>query len=206
MNDNKKQKKVRRVYFIDYENVSKAGLNGIEGLGKKDTVYIFYSAYSNSLTFNEHASLMKAKAEIVYYEVRTVGKNALDFQLSSFIGYILGKNEKTICYIITKDQGFANVVNFWRTRGAHIQIAPDIFLTPRNKPATRSEIAALLSSIEPPLEEEEIIFVRDLVRKNLKDYTAPLPAIKNNINTALCRKFGSEKTKGIYNAVKPLIK
>ena len=89
MNENKKAKKTRRVYFVDYENVSKAGLKGVEELGKKDTVYIFYSTYSNSLTFNEHASLMKAKAEIIYFEVKTVGKNALDFQLSSYIGYVL---------------------------------------------------------------------------------------------------------------------
>lgn len=206
MNEIKNQKKVHRVYFVDYENVSKSGLKGIEGLGKKDTVYIFYSAYSNSLTFNEHASLMNAKAEIVYFEVRTVGKNALDFQLSSFIGYILGKSEKTICYIISKDQGFANVVNFWRERGAHIQIAPDISLTPRNRPVKRSEIQNLLSGIEPPLGEEDILFIRDLIRNNMKEYTAPLPTIKNRINSELCKKYGSEKTKGIYNAVKPLIK
>lgn len=206
MNENKKSKKTRRVYFVDYENVSKAGLKGVEDLGRKDKVYIFYSAYSNSLTFNEHASLMKAKAEIIYFEVRTTGKNALDFQLASFVGYILGQSERNVCYIISKDQGFANVVNFWRTKGAQIQIASDISLTPRNKPVKRSEINELLNGIEPSLDEDEILFVRDLVRSSMKDYTVPLPVIKNNINSELCRKFGSDRTKGIYNAVKPLIK
>ena len=112
MNENKKIKKKRRVYFIDYENVAKAGLKGIDELSRKDAVYIFYSAYSNSLTFHEHESLMNTKAEIEYFDVRTVGKNALDFQLSSYIGYVIGQDENIVCYIVSKDNGFANVVNF----------------------------------------------------------------------------------------------
>ena len=206
MNENKLSKKTRRVYFIDYENVAKAGLKGIEELSKRDTVYIFYSAYSNSLTFHEHESLMNAKAEIVYFEVRTVGKNALDFQLSSFIGYIIGQNEDIICYIISKDNGFANVVNFWRTRGARLQLVPNISLTPKMKPVKRTEVAELLAEADPPFEEEEILFIRDTMRKHMKDLTSTIPTVKNNINSELCKKFGGQRTKIIYNALKPLIK
>ena len=40
MNENRTEKKMRKFYFVDYENVSRAGLKGIDELGKKDKVYI----------------------------------------------------------------------------------------------------------------------------------------------------------------------
>ena len=206
MNENKKIKKKRRVYFIDYENVAKAGLKGIDELSRKDAVYIFYSAYSNSLTFHEHESLMNTKAEIEYFDVRTVGKNALDFQLSSYIGYVIGQDENIVCYIVSKDNGFANVVNFWRARGANIQIVTDISVTPKHRSVKRSEVAELLEKTENEFSEEDIIFVRDTMRKHMKDLTVPLPTVKNRINSELCKKYGGDRTKIIYNAVKPLIK
>ena len=205
MNENRTEKKMRKFYFVDYENVSRAGLKGIDELGKKDKVYIFYSSYANSLSFNEYESLMKTKAEVVCYEVSTVGKNALDFQLSSFIGYVVGQNDNAVFYIISKDNGYLNVVNFWRTKNIRIQMLNNIEMTPKNVNVKKSQIAELLAETELELTEEDILTVRDIMRGCIKENAAPINKVKSAINTELCRKFGNNSTKIIYNAIKPLI-
>ena len=49
-----KKNKKKNYYLVDYENVHKAGLNGIEELKSTDTVIIFYSANADSLSFELH--------------------------------------------------------------------------------------------------------------------------------------------------------
>ena len=94
-----------RYYFIDYENVHQSGLNGIEKLTENDKLIIFYTTNAETLTFSIYEKLILCKAEIQLYKVQCGGKNALDFQLSSYIGYIVGKHPKCMCYIISKDNG-----------------------------------------------------------------------------------------------------
>lgn len=38
-----------RVYLIDYENVHKEGLEGVEALSRSDKVVVFYSAKADSI-------------------------------------------------------------------------------------------------------------------------------------------------------------
>ena len=101
------------VYLIDFENVHSAGLSGIERLTEKDCVYIFYSINSNSITFEAHELLMSSKARIVPLLISCGGKNALDFQLSSFIGYLAGASEDRELYVISLDKGYCFVQTFW---------------------------------------------------------------------------------------------
>ena len=78
-----------RYYFIDYENVHQSGLNGIEKLTENDKLIIFYTTNAETLTFSIYEKLILCKAEIQLYKVQCGGKNALDFQLATFLGYIL---------------------------------------------------------------------------------------------------------------------
>ena len=84
-------KKKRRYFLVDYENVKTEGFQGIDELEKSDTVIIFYSANADKMTFQLHTQIIETKAKISYFGVETIGQNALDFQLSSYIGYIIGK-------------------------------------------------------------------------------------------------------------------
>ena len=98
------EKKKKRFFLIDYENVHMAGLTGIEELHKSDTVIIFYSRNSDSLSFETMKKLGEAKASIKYIMVDTIGRNALDFQLSSYIGFLLGRQPDSRCYIVSNDK------------------------------------------------------------------------------------------------------
>ena len=204
MADKKCGKKNRKFYLIDYENVNRSGLDGIEMLRKNDTVIIFYSKHADTLSFQLHEKLNDTKADITYFDVDTVGKNALDFQLASYIGYIVGKYEGSTCYIISHDAGFANVCNFWRKKGVKISIFPDISRSATAREVKKSDIKLILADLG--LESEDENFVKNLLIENINRYDASLPQIKGSINTELCKRFGSEKTRDIYSAIKGLIR
>ncbi len=111
-------------YMIDYENVKTGGLNGISRLTEADKVIIFYSENANRLTFDLHRRLMECKASIEYREVSVGGHNALDFQLVTYLGFLIAQNKNGQYLIISNDRGFEYVVNFWRKDGLAIGLLP----------------------------------------------------------------------------------
>ncbi len=111
-------------YMIDYENVKTGGLNGISRLTAEDRVIIFYSENANRLTFDLHRRLMECPAKIEYREVTVGGHNALDFQLVTYLGYLIAQNPTGQYLIISYDRGFEYVVNFWRKDGLCIGLLP----------------------------------------------------------------------------------
>ena len=111
-------------YMIDYENVKTGGLNGISRLTAEDKVIIFYSENANRLTFDLHRRLMECPAQIEYREVLVGGHNALDFQLVTYLGYLIAKDPRGQYLIISYDRGFEYVVNFWRKDGLCIGLLP----------------------------------------------------------------------------------
>ena len=112
------------VYMIDYENVKTGGLNGISRLTGADRVIIFYSENANRLTFDLHQRLMASTAQIEYREVSVGGHNALDFQLVTYLGYLIAQEPNGQYLIISNDRGFEYVVNFWRRDGLSIGLLP----------------------------------------------------------------------------------
>ena len=148
------------VYLVDFENVSSAGISGIQKLTKEDKVYIFYTVNASNMSFAAHLNLLSSPAEVVYYNVASGGKNALDFPLASFLGYLIcqGKDKK-FC-IISNDRGFEYVKTFWERNGAAADIsiygAPSInrSLLAAEKPfAARIQQNAAAPSVQPPQEE-----------------------------------------------------
>ena len=197
-------KKKRRYFLVDYENVKTEGFQGIDELEKSDTVIIFYSANADKMTFQLHTQIIETKAKISYFGVETIGQNALDFQLSSYIGYIIGKKSGCECFIVSNDRGFENVCNFWRKNGVRIRIIPDISKCGKEANAKKSEIKAVVRELGLEKDNEE--FVIGLVSDSLKIDNLTAPRLKNRVNQELCKQFGSERTKTIYAAVKQFIK
>ena len=111
-------------YMIDYENVKTGGLNGISRLTAADRVIIFYSENANRLTFDLHQRLMSSAAKIEYREVTVGGHNALDFQLVTYLGFLIANDRDGQYMIISNDRGFEYVVNFWRKDGLQIGLFP----------------------------------------------------------------------------------
>lgn len=111
------------VYLIDFENVHSSGISGVENLSADDKVYIFYTENASSLSFSSHIKLLACPAEVTYYNVDAGGKNALDFQLASFLGYLIGSGSDDCYYIISGDRGYDNVKKFWEKSGLRKDIS-----------------------------------------------------------------------------------
>ena len=115
-------------YLVDYENVKADGMYGVDQLGKKDCVCIFYSENASTLTFGLHEKLNQTKGKIVLQKVEGGVKNALDFQLSTYLGYLISENEgkNETYYIVSEDKGLAILTGYWAERGENVKTASDI--------------------------------------------------------------------------------
>lgn len=184
-------------YLVDYENVTTHGLDGITMLSPEDVVCIFYSENADRITFGLHRRLNEAAAKIIYQEVEVGTKNALDFQLASYLGYIIHENkDKEVSYfIVTKDQGFSSLVHYWKKQNIDISLVLD--LSGKNEEAIQSE---LKSRVEQLITDKEEV---DIVVKLIQQYKT-----KQGLNNALMKQFPSKdnkKASEIYTAIKPLI-
>ncbi len=105
---------MRDIYLIDFENVASEGLSGITYLSPEDQVIIFYSANSNRLSMKMHILIGKSTCNLSYFEVSVGGKNALDHQISTWLGYLIGTGAaERSYYIVSRDMGYRHVANFW---------------------------------------------------------------------------------------------
>ena len=75
---------------------------------------IFYSNNADTLTFEAMDMIMSSKAQIRKFKIARGGQNALDFQLSSYLGFLIHENLNPYFYIISRDNGFHYVIDFWK--------------------------------------------------------------------------------------------
>lgn len=182
-------------YLVDYENVKSHGLDGITSLDSDDVLVIFYSENADSLTFGLHRRLNESKAKISYQKVDVGTKNALDFQLATYLGYLVRDNEgkESSYYIVTKDQGFTSLVNYWKKRKINVSLIVD--LSGRDVQKEKNDLRI---QVEKVVSDEAVV---DIVVKYIQQYKTKL-----GINNALAKQFkDSKKASEIYNAIKPLI-
>ena len=148
---------VQRCYLVDYENVKWDGLQGIAELDKHSAVIIFYSKNADKLPLDIAQILTKSNVKVEHVRVEVGLRNALDFQLVSYLGYLiaqhqrLGRNVKY--FMVTKDGGFESVKQFWRGYGVHIHRVTKI---ERDPPAdeeqvdTSADVAYMTTTLTQP--------------------------------------------------------
>jgi len=110
-----------RHYLIDFENTHTRGLK-LEQLMPGDHVHIFYSKAASKLDMSALPSGIQVNID--FFEVLT-GKQALDMQLSSYLGYLVksanGDNSIGIT-IVSCDTDYDTVVAFWKKNIPGIQL------------------------------------------------------------------------------------
>lgn len=156
-------------YLIDFENVKSRGMEGVELLAKEDTVCIFYSDNADSMTFDLHRKLNETKAQIIYHKVAVGTKNALDFQLATYLGYLICEQQKEGIhpdyFIVTKDNGFTSLMVYWKAQGVPVRITRNLLWgknpTAEQNPAAEENAEEMTGSVEResvqnlPVEEAE---------------------------------------------------
>lgn len=143
-------------YLIDFENVKSRGMEGVELLAKEDTVCIFYSDNADSMTFDLHRKLNETKAQIIYHKVAVGTKNALDFQLATYLGYLICEQQKEGIhpdyFIVTKDNGFTSLMVYWKAQGVPVRITRNLLWgknpTAEQNPAAEENAEEITGSVE----------------------------------------------------------
>ncbi|MDR0918377.1 MAG: hypothetical protein LBM93_03905 [Oscillospiraceae bacterium] len=111
------------VYLIDYENVHNNGLKGVNKLTKKDLVIVFFNVLSKKDFEEINMNVTLSEAKVKWIKVEHTGyKNVLDFQLSTYIGYLIGKKKEKKFVIVSKDCGYQSILNFWKNEKKKIKI------------------------------------------------------------------------------------
>lgn len=102
---------VERVYLVDLENVGWGALIDANQLGPNEVVYIFVTDMVGDLPVNVSRSLFSSEATIELVEAENGYSNALDFQISCFLGIKLMEYEDAE-FIISADKGYRALKSF----------------------------------------------------------------------------------------------
>ncbi|MGN0621816.1 MAG: PIN domain-containing protein [Porcipelethomonas sp.] len=196
------------VYLVDYENVNAGGFRGVEMLNENDDVYIFYSNKASSLSFETHQKLVECKARVKYFEVGNGGKNALDFQLTLFTGYLLGKGINENIYLISNDKGFdynlAFYENYLMAENVDIFRSSSIAATVSTGKKPASQIKQSTSAENMPIYEMLCALLPDYSSCDIINISSVLLGTENKkkFYTELVSRFKQEKGLDIYNKIK----
>ena len=102
-------------YFIDFENVRGAGLNGVEALAKGDRVTVLYGSKDSALKLEQEQNVLSSPARVEFIKVATGKHDALDFQLVALM--FMNMKKKRDYFIISKDTGFDFAIRMAKARG-----------------------------------------------------------------------------------------
>ena len=134
------------LYLIDYENVTDTGFMGVKELTAEDTVIVFYSQHTKNISFERHIELSQSPAHFEYIKILKTGKNYLDFQLSTYLGFLIGKDKPEHVYIITNDTGYDSVIDFWSDKN----IAPQMVVRKQKPDAASAQTSSVASTSAAP--------------------------------------------------------
>ena len=189
------RKESTNYYLVDYENVKNQGFNGIQSLKGRNFIYIFYSKNApGNFSLDFLKIINDVNAKFFFRKVEVGGKNALDFQLSSFLGELITENDGKPCnyYIISYDKGFNSLIPFWAERDIKIDIIAN-FSCNSDVNNIRKKLSEILSA-----EDDELITMIAEIINSCRT--------KIEINNTLNKKLKNALKAGeIYRKIKPLI-
>ncbi|MCB5950676.1 PIN domain-containing protein [Enterococcus sp. BWT-B8] len=179
-------------YLIDFENVSATFHELIGELTVQDKIYIFYTDKCQKISLDQ----LEAIAPADWYLIKVnSGQNALDFQLSSYLGYLIAKEtkEKQKFTIVSNDCGYNFVVNFWKKMNITIKIKRE---SVSQKSSELTEFEKKFKQEFPSIYQKSFASVVKIVKgKNKK---------VSDIHNELVQTYG-EPGKNIYKFVKPYL-
>jgi hypothetical protein len=203
----------RRIFLIDFENVHEKGLEGIGELSQDDAVHLFYTKNASKISLD---ILSEVKAALAFHKVN-VGKQSLDMQLVSYLGYLIGTvGHEPEYIIISNDTGFGNTLSFWGNKHVRLSQAPMMCLVepvsvPQPKTAsvlpepTGSQPAPAIDAAVPAENTQEPV-VQQPVQAPATSRGATLKTQMNNKITVALRdkKVESDKIGKVTAAVMKL--
>lgn len=108
-----------KMYFIDLENINASGLEYIQSITKGDRYYVFYSNACSNISEEVIKRIIDNGASIKLCKVENGMGNVLDFQLSTYMGYIIREDLHRVhkYIIVSGDKGYNVICKFWKEKG-----------------------------------------------------------------------------------------
>ena len=108
---------MKMIFLVDGDNNIGTGLKGIDMLSEQDAVLVFYQKAGLALSKIQKLCA-GTKADVQYIESVRGGKNAIDFQIITELGVLVGKRAADYAYVISQDKGYAASIDALRARYA----------------------------------------------------------------------------------------
>ncbi len=189
---------MKRVFFVDYENVDTNGLDGLTRLTSQDQVFIYYSEAHSRMTFGLHRRICESNSQFLYRKIKDTTKNALDNEL-------MREAEKEIAdrnadyYIISKDKGYHKFVTQKVLAGFKVDMYPTISDTNKSKKdnlkKTIKDRLVFDKKSAYKLDENDIERIATMIM-NADD--------KSELNRSLQQMFYNEDVKYIFSRLKDI--
>ena len=142
-------------YLVDFENVNRKGMKGSDALSGTDHVHLFYTENAKKIDLDIISNC--GASEFRLHKVPT-GNQSLDKHLTSYLGYLIGRNEGQPCsyVIVGDDKGYDDIIDFWKDC-SDVPIARQLRISAEEqgekKERSRKEAASLSTAEDPAAPE-----------------------------------------------------
>ncbi len=203
-----------KYYLVDYENIRIEGVNVLSDVKEKDAIILFYSEHSKNISLDVINSILQSKLKYSSYKAKVGTKNALDFQLASYLGYLIGRRKSinSKYYIVSNDKGYDCLCEYWKDFGKDVQ---RISIKGENaEPKQADENKAPKAQTQKKVKESDIATINE-IKKYLTNDDKPQEVLKvfNQyktkvaINNGIVKVFkDGKRASTIYKKIKPLLK
>ncbi len=107
------------IYLIDTENVRTVWTLLLDRMTENDKIFVFYTMNSGNVSYEDLNGVISSGKNVQLIQCHT-GKNGLDFQLVTYLGYLIKGNENADYCIISDDSGYDAVLKFWEERKVNV--------------------------------------------------------------------------------------
>lgn len=136
---------MKRIFYIDIENVGMKEISRIRELKETDKVILFINKNEKELYKKVCFELSGSKAAVEIQTFNSRVKNALDFQICLSIGMFTEQISGEI-YIVSKDKGYESAIEFFKNQGKTIKGMKDFKENYKGKPEEMETAAAMYIS------------------------------------------------------------
>lgn len=181
-------------FYVDSENVPNWEPL-LEGkIRFNDNIFVFSSVNATKVLEENLDKFRKEGALCTVVNCYT-GKNAMDFQLVSLMGYMIHEFPKSHHTIISADTGYEPVKNFWEMSGVDIEIIGE-----REVQAARLELRKKSKKLKKETEREDL---EKIIQKTIKNLgKAHKSSFMSDLHNELIHAYGIDRGREIYMQIK----
>lgn len=191
----------RKVYLVDTENVGTAWKEILPQKSQKDVIILFYTEHSPGISYMDLNVIREYPLSfdmILCY----AGKNGLDFQMVSYLGYLIKTAPKSEYIIVSNDTGFDAVVKFWSDREIEVCRKSKSELTAPQKSETEDEDVRIMlkEALSETYHTEEYL---EKILQMIHNYSVKQ---LQGLYFAMQKELGAETGMEIYRQLKPQLR